>query len=101
MPKNGILLSARVFDRVDHPLNPALAESAGDQDSVGMLQAQRRGLARIDLLRFDPFDHGALFVREPAVDQGFAQTLVGVFELHVLAHHRDAHLPLRIPNAIE
>src|SRR4029077_13567524 len=95
------LVRARIFDRVDHSLNAALAKSAGDQDTVRMLQSQRRRLARIDFFRFDPFDDGAILVSQAAVDEGFAQTFVGVFQLDVFAHYGDVHFTLRLANAVQ
>ncbi len=66
-----------------------------------MLQPQRRRLARIQIFGLDPLDDSAILVREAAMDQGFTQTLVGIFELHVLAHHRDAHFALRLADAVQ
>ena len=57
--------------------------------------------ARIDFFRFNPFDHHALAVCQSAVDQRLAQTLVGVFQLHVLAHHADSHFALRMLEILE
>ena len=45
--------------------------------------------------------NGFVIVRQPAVEQRFAQTLVGVFELHVLADNADAHFALRMVHALQ
>ncbi len=94
-------MRASIFDGINHSLNAALAESAGDQHAVGVLQSQRRSLARIEFLGFHPFDDRAVFMREAPVDQRFAQTFVSVFQLHVFAHHRDAHFAFRLAHALE
>src|SRR5258708_10413634 len=53
------------------------------------MQAGSRRLRRFDVLGFDPFENGFVVVRKAAVKQGFAQTFVGIFELHVLPDHRN------------
>ena len=55
-----------------------------------MPQAALGGGRRVNILRFDPFDHYALAIREAAVAQSFAQTFVGVFQLDVFADDADA-----------
>ena len=57
-------MASRIFDRVDHSLNAAFAESARHQDSIGMAQARRRSRGRIDFFGFHPLDHRALLVRQ-------------------------------------
>ena len=46
-------MRAGILDGVNHPLDAALAESARNQDSVRVPQAQCRRLTRIQLLGFD------------------------------------------------
>ena len=41
-----------------------------------------------------------MIVRQPAVEQGFAQTLVGVFELHVLSNHCDTRVARGMMHAV-
>ena len=101
MPKNGILCVSRVLDRVNHALNSAFAKPSGNEDAVRLTQMR---LPPSPANRFpppQPFDHGALFVRQAAVHQRLAQTFVRVFELHVLADHRDAHFALGIADAVQ
>ena len=94
-PKERNFVFARVLNGVNHSLNAALAESAGNQNAVDIAQARRRGFARIDFFGFDPFENGFVLVRQAAVEQRFAQTFVRIFELHVFSDHRDAHFALR------
>ena len=95
------LVISRVLNCMDHSLNSAFAESAGDEDAIHICQAFRGGGRRIELFRFDPFDHRAQAVRQPAMHQRFAQTFIGVAELDILAHHADAHFAFRIAHAVQ
>ncbi len=61
-----------------------------------MAQAPLGRWQGIDVFGFDPFDDHALAVGQTAVAQRFAQALVSVLELNVLAHHSNAHFALRI-----
>ena len=65
------LAFARVLNCVDHSLNPALAESAGNQNSVNVCQTSGRSFRRIQFLRFDPFNYRAEIMRKTAVHQRF------------------------------
>ena len=80
----------RIGNCVNHARNSPLPESAGNQNPIHMPQALLRGRQRIDFFGFDPLNHHALPIRQPAMAQRFAQTFVRVFQLHVLAHHSDA-----------
>src|SRR5208282_5144789 len=99
--EEGNLVLAGELDGVDHALNAALAEAAGNQDAVVIFEALLRGFKRVDLLGFDPVDDGLVIVRQPAVKEGFAQALVGIFELNVLADNGDADFALGMMKASE
>src|SRR5438132_4033640 len=43
---------------------------------------------------FNPFENGLVIVRQATMQQSFTQTLVGVFQLHVLADNRDARFAI-------
>ena len=42
-----------------------------------------------------------MVMRQAAVQQSFAQALVRVFKLHVLAHHGDAHFAGGVVHAVD
>src|SRR3712207_2326025 len=85
---------ARVVDGANHPRYAALAEAAGDEDGVVVAQTLFVVLVH-QPLALDPAHVHAEVVRDPAVRQGFAQRLVGVFQLDVLADDADGDVPLR------
>src|SRR5579862_3728627 len=100
-PKEWNFLLARISNRLNHPGNAALAESARHQNAVGVAQQPVCRGGRIKILRFDPFEDHALPVRKAAMNQRLAQTLVRVLELHVLPHHADVHFTLRMLQRLE
>src|SRR5580658_3038732 len=85
---------------VDHALDAALAKAAGDEDAVVATQARGRGFWGVDFFGFDPFENGFLIVGEAAVEKGFAEAFVGVFELDVFSYYRDADFAGGIVHAI-
>jgi hypothetical protein len=92
---------AGIADRFDHAGNAAFAESARNQNSVHVAEPPRGRVLRIDFFRFNPFEHGAKFVRHTPVDQRFAKALVRVFQLDVLPDYPDADFAFRIVDALE
>ena len=94
MPKKGIRFVARVADRRDLPLGPAIAEAAGDEDGVEVRQ-QRLGPLLLDLLGVDVLELDLALVVETAVDERLVERLVRVLEVHVLADDADLHRPAR------
>ena len=92
---------ARVLNSVDHSLNAAFAESAGNENSIIAVQACFRSRGRIDFFGFDPLENGLVIVRQAAVKQGFAQAFVRIFELHVLANDCDARLARRMMHSVD
>ena len=73
---------------LDLALDPALAEAAGDQDAVGLLDPVA-DLLVVERLRVDPVDLDAAAVHEAGVAQRLDDRQVGVLELDVLADERD------------
>ena len=82
-----------------HALNAALAEAAGNENAVVILESLFRGFGGVDFFGFDPVDNGFVVVREAAVEESFTQALVGVFELNVLADNGDADFALGVMKA--
>ncbi len=78
------LLLAGVATGRDLALDPALAEAAGDEDAVGILE--RGG---VEVLGADQVDLDVDAVVVAAVLERLDHRLVGVLELHVLADERD------------
>ena len=75
--------------RRDLALDAALAEAAGDQDPVGVLEP-----LRLEVLGVDQLDLDLDAVVDAAVLERLDHRLVGVCELHVLADQGDLHLAL-------
>ena len=80
---------ARVGNRANHAFDAALAKAAGHQDRVKVAQPRFEITVVHQLFRFDPFDVDAQVVGDAAVRERFAQRLVGIFQLDVLADDRD------------
>src|SRR5829696_2243309 len=74
----------------DLALYPALAEPAGDEDAVGLLDPVA-DLLVVERLGVDPVDLDAAAVDEAGVAQRLDDREIGVLELDVLADQRDAH----------
>src|SRR5580704_4109961 len=72
-PKERNFLLARISNRLNHPGNAALAESARNENPVGVAQQPVSRGGRIKILRFDPFEYHALPIRKTAMNQRFAQ----------------------------
>src|ERR1700723_1037566 len=83
---------AGVGDGVNHSGDAAFAETAGNQNTVDVAQQALGGGWRVNFFGFNPFDYYALAIGQAAVAQGFAQTFVSVFELHILPYYTDANL---------
>src|SRR5579885_3503380 len=88
-------LLARPAHRRDLALGAARAEAHRDEDAVGGLDALGQPLVGdllgVDVDRLDP-----ALVGDAPVGERLVEALVGVGEIHVLAHHRDAHGVLRV-----
>ncbi len=87
------LALARELHRLDLALGAALAEAAGHEDAVDMLEEGRRVLA-LEYFGFDPVEIDLHLVGDAAVRERLDQRLVGVLHPGVLADHRDRHLRL-------
>ncbi len=77
----------------------ALAEAAGHEDAVDVLEEGRRVLA-LEHFGLDPVEIDLDLVGDAAVRERLDQRLVGVLHPGVLADHRDRHLPFRIADAL-
>ena len=89
-----------VADGGDLALGPADAESAGDENRVGVLQERVRA-ELLDLRRVDVVERDPRVVGDPAVDQRFVQGLVALDQIDVLADHRDAHFARRLLDRLD
>jgi len=58
---------ARELDGVNHALEAALAEAAGNEDAVVALEAFFSGFQGVDFFGFDPIDYCFVMVSEAAV----------------------------------
>src|SRR5471030_1468279 len=87
------LALARELDRVDLALGAALAEAAGYQNAVHVLEMADRVVALEDL-GVHPLQPDLHVAAEAAVRQRLGERLVGIEQHRVLADHRDRHLAL-------
>src|SRR5215470_4994355 len=83
------MLAPRIADRADHSGYAALSESAGDQYGVQVSQADLPVGIVYQLFRLDPFDLHSEAVCDAAMDKGFVETLIRVFQLYVFAYDSD------------
>src|SRR5579872_6369915 len=90
------LLLARVGDGVDHSSDPALAESARNENAINVAKQTFGSSRRIDVFGFYPFDHYALAIGEASVYESFAKTFVSILQLNIFSDHADAHFALRM-----
>ena len=81
---------ARVFRRRDHPLNPAAAKPARNDNPVESGKRLRRVLAR-DRLGIDPSDRNIRTAGITRVLQRLDYGEVGIVQLHVFADQADLH----------
>src|SRR5258707_6537690 len=65
--KIGDFVLARELDGVNHALEAALAEAAGNEDAVVALEALFGGFEGVDFFGFDPIDYCFVMVSEAAV----------------------------------
>jgi hypothetical protein len=93
------LVFARIADRRDLAFGAALAEAAGDQDGIHLLQ--RRGAAGLDRLGVDVVDAYLAARVDAGMHQGFGQRLVGLGEIDVLADEGDIDLVLRMLERVD
>src|SRR5579862_8505492 len=79
-PEERDFFLARISNRLNHPGNAALAESARNENPISVAQQSVRRGRRINIFRFDPFEDHALPIRQPTVNQRLAQTLIRILE---------------------
>ena len=80
---------ARVGNRANHSFDAALAKAAGYENRVKVTQARFIIVFVHQVFRFDPLDVDPQVVRDAAVRERFAQRLVRIFQLDILADDRD------------
>ena len=78
----------------DFALSAAVAETAGDEDAVELLEFGEPAL-RLEILGVDANDVDAASVGDARVAERFVDRFVGVLELDVFSDDADAHLVLR------
>ena len=93
------LLLARVLNGANHSGNAAFAEAAGNEDAVELGES-RRTVDGLQALGFDPMNLRLQVVQQAAVDERFAQALVGIFQCDVLADDADRNFVDRIVDAL-
>ena len=81
---------AGVARREDLPLDAAIAEAARHYDAIGVRQLLAL-LPVLQSLTVNPINVDIVAEFERGMDQRLAHADVGVLQLHVLAHERDAH----------
>ena len=78
------------------------AEAFADRVGPGQVRLDVGcGAGRIKLFSLNPFDLRSNVMRETAVQQRLAQTLIGVLKRYILPHHTDANLTLRVAHVFE
>src|SRR3954451_3134899 len=82
------LILAGVADRVEHAVDAAFPEAAGNQDRVIRVELPLPAFAD-DALCFEPVDVDLDLVRHAAVNQRFLETLVRVLVLDIFADDPD------------
>ncbi len=99
---------AGVADGVEHALDAALAEAAGDEDAVEAFELMLVfesgavfGVAGLEAFGFDPGDAELEVVSERAVDEGFLEGLVTVFVLDVFADDGDVDFVFGVVGAVD
>jgi hypothetical protein len=93
--QKGDAVFASILDCDDFPLNPAVAETAGDDNPVNAVKKQR-GSFVVQLFGINPSDADANLMGKSTVLEGFNYTQVSVAELDIFAHHRYVHFADRI-----
>ena len=81
---------ARVADGGNLAFAAAVAEAAGNENAVSLLE-QRLRIFLLDFLRFDAIEVDLNLVGDSAMNQSFHQAFVRFFEAHVFADDGDAH----------
>src|SRR3984957_12952443 len=91
---------AGIANGVQHPIDAALAEAAGHQNAIVTFELMFP-IGAMYALGLNPMNVDLQLVRGGAVQQGFLQTLVGVFVFDVLADDGDGYLAARVLHALE
>ena len=98
------MLLARILNRSQHAFDAALAESAGDEQSVILFKLRFITLivfvGRFQALGFDPIHFQLEVVRERAVHERLFQRLVAVFILDIFSDNADFDHIFRVVNTV-
>ena len=96
---------ARVADGVQHALDAALAEAAGNEDAVEAFElrfvAAVVGVGGLQALGLDPVNFELEVLRDGAVGERFFERLVAVFVLDVLADDGDGDFVFGVVAAVD
>ena len=99
------MLFAGVADGVEHALDAALAEAAGDEDAVEAFQlrlvAAVVGAFGLEAFGFDPGDFQFEVLRDGAVGERFLERLVAVFVLDIFADDGDGDFVFGVVAAVD
>ena len=96
----GHFVFARELRGEDFALGATLAEPAGDEDGVELLEMCRGvGSVAFEELSVDPFGFHRDAVRDARMGERFSDGLIGVFELGVLSNDGDFDLAVRCSDA--
>ena len=87
-------LLASVAHRVDLTLNAAVSEATRHQHRIQM--RQQADSLHLDFFCVDVIDLNPGIGLQAGMIQRFVQRLVGINQIHVLAHHTDAHQTLSL-----
>ena len=93
--KIGNFVDPSIADGTEHPFDPTGTESAGDQDSVQILELFFPLLAH-QALGFDPLQLDLGSVGQPTVQKSLAETLIGILIPNILADDPDRDFFVRL-----
>ena len=79
----------RVLGSLDHPLDAAVAEAAGDDDAVRIAQLFGAAALVHQMLAVHPLDLDLALVLKAGVVQALHNAEVGIVQLDILAHQCD------------
>src|SRR6266851_2460610 len=85
----------------DHSRGAALAESAGNENTVNIVEMPNRLGFGLEHLRIDPVEIDRDIVGNPAMAHRLGQRFVAVRQMCVLADDCDLDLPLGLVNAVD
>ena len=98
--KEGNLVLSRIADGIHLAFHAAVAEAAGHKNAV---HACKQGGCRflVDLLAVHVAQVHCHAVGNATVHEGLVQALVGLLQIHVLAHNGNGHLALGVGKVVD